>query len=87
MNSNAFARDSSTSLPTALRFASPDLADVQMTETEIAQKADCALVKCQSTKLAESKTLSEDGDNQNCYDSTLTTECCDGPGCYVPWLK
>lgn len=83
-NSNSFPRDSSTSLPTAQPSLSTDLPDVLMVETESPQSGSNALVRYKSTKVPEiSNSRSED----DLSDQSLTTECSDGPGCRVPWLK
>lgn len=87
MNSN-YPRESSNSLPGSLTFPSHETTDIQMIDTaspDTPSAGDCSLVKCKSTKLSSTEQLDDEIDNPR--DATLTTECSDGPGCYVPWLK
>ena len=84
INSNSFPRDSSTSLPAAQPTLSTDIPDALMAETESPQSGSNALVKCKSTKVPEVKISRRDNDES---EATVTTECTDGPGCRVPWLK
>lgn len=84
INSNSFPRDSSTSLPAAQPTLSTDIPDALMAETESPQSGSNALVKCKSTKVPEITISRRDNDAS---ETTVTTECTDGPGCRVPWLK
>ena len=55
-----------------------------MIETESPKSGSNTLVKCKSTKVPE---ISNSRSDDDFSDQSLTTECSDGPGCRVPWLK
>lgn len=93
-NSNARAADLNTNFSSHLPFAkvsvnyppeTMEADDVKMSPPTLkaSQLDSCKLVKSKSQRVKSSDLDEFDEED----DATVTTECSDGPGCHVPWLK